>query len=97
MCRGEIKRLQDKEGRPTDNYMVIGEVVGVHIDEQVLTNGLIDIAAQTCQQAWLYMDFATTESVCQCSVQNGKMRNAIAHSSKSVKRFCVRKCVKTNS
>lgn len=38
-----MKRLQDKEGRPTDNYMVIGEVVGVHIDERVLTDGLLDI------------------------------------------------------
>ena len=61
----EIKRLQDKEGRPTDNYMVIGEVVGVHIDEQVLTNGLIDIAKARPVSRLGYMDFATTESVYQ--------------------------------
>ncbi len=61
----EIKRLQDKEGRATDNYMVIGEVVGVHIDEQVLTDGLIDIAKAKPVSRLGYMDFATTESVYQ--------------------------------
>ncbi|OIS92301.1 flavin reductase family protein [Brucella cytisi] len=61
----EIKRLQDKEGGPTGNYMVIGEVVGVHIDEQVLTNGLIDIAKARPVSRLGYMEFATTESVYQ--------------------------------
>ncbi|EEQ95748.1 flavin reductase family protein [Brucella sp. ZJ1_1] len=61
----EIKRLQDKEGRLTDNYMVIGEVVGVHIDEQVLTDGLIDIAKTRPVSRLGYMDFSTTESVYQ--------------------------------
>lgn len=61
----EIKRLQDKEGRPTDSYMVIGEVVGVHIDEQVLTDGLVDISKAKPVARLGYMDYATTESVYQ--------------------------------
>lgn len=61
----EIKRLQDKEGRPTDNYMVIGEVVGVHIDESVLTDGLFDIKKAKPVTRLGYMDFATTDEVYQ--------------------------------
>jgi flavin reductase (DIM6/NTAB) family NADH-FMN oxidoreductase RutF len=61
----ETKRLQDKEGRPTDNYMVIGEVVGVHIDESVLTDGLFDIRKAKPVTRLGYMDYATTEDVYQ--------------------------------
>ncbi|MBB4094819.1 flavin reductase family protein [Ochrobactrum pecoris] len=61
----EVKRLRDKESRLTDNYMVIGEVVGVHIDEQVLTDGLVDISKARPVSRLGYMDFGTTESVYQ--------------------------------
>ncbi|MCK4203317.1 flavin reductase family protein [Brucella pituitosa] len=61
----EIRRLQDKEGRSTDNYMVIGEVVGVHIDESVLTDGLFDIRKAKPVTRLGYMDYATTEDVYQ--------------------------------
>ncbi|NKC02783.1 flavin reductase family protein [Brucella haematophila] len=61
----DIRRLQDKEGKPTDNYMVIGEVVGVHIDESILTDGLVDITKVKPVTRLGYMDYATTESVYQ--------------------------------
>ncbi len=61
----EIKRLQDRQAQPTDNYMVIGEVVGVHIDESILTDGLIDIAKVKPVSRLGYMDYATTQSVYQ--------------------------------
>jgi len=61
----DIRRLQDKEGQPTNNYMVIGEVVGVHIDESILTDGLVDIAKVKPVTRLGYMDYATTESVYQ--------------------------------
>lgn len=61
----EIRRLQDKQGRQTDNYMVIGEVVGVHIDESVLTDGLFDIKKAKPVTRLGYMDYATTEDVYQ--------------------------------
>ncbi|MDH7787586.1 flavin reductase (DIM6/NTAB) family NADH-FMN oxidoreductase RutF [Ochrobactrum sp. 19YEA23] len=61
----DIRRLQDKEGKPTDNYMVIGEVVGVHIDESILTDGLVDIAKVKPVTRLGYMDYATTDSVYQ--------------------------------
>ncbi|MFI3905084.1 flavin reductase family protein [Ochrobactrum sp. S1502_03] len=61
----EVQNLQDKEGRRTDNYMVIGEVVGVHIDESVLTDGLFDIRKAKPVTRLGYMDYATTQEVYQ--------------------------------
>jgi flavin reductase (DIM6/NTAB) family NADH-FMN oxidoreductase RutF len=45
--------------------MVIGEVVGVHIDESVLTDGLFDIRKAKPVTRLGYMDYATTEDVYQ--------------------------------
>lgn len=39
----EIIALKLHDGRPSGSIMVIGEVVGVHIDDAVLTDGLFDI------------------------------------------------------
>lgn len=61
----EIKCLQDRQARPTTNYMVIGEVVGVHIDERILTDGLVDIKKVKPVSRLGYLDYATTESVYQ--------------------------------
>ncbi len=55
----------DRQARPTENYMVIGEVVGVHIDESVLTGGLVDITKTKPVSRLGYMDYATTENVYQ--------------------------------
>lgn len=41
----EIKQLKDRQGRSTESHMVIGEIVGIHIDEAILSNGMIDTAA----------------------------------------------------
>jgi flavin reductase (DIM6/NTAB) family NADH-FMN oxidoreductase RutF len=45
--------------------MVIGEVVGVHIDESILTDGLVDITKVKPVTRLGYMDYATTDSVYQ--------------------------------
>jgi flavin reductase (DIM6/NTAB) family NADH-FMN oxidoreductase RutF len=37
--------LNDVNGRPLDGFVVIGQVVGVHIDERFIRNGLLDTAA----------------------------------------------------
>ena len=41
----EIKHLVGLDGRPGSNYMVIGEIVGVHIDPAFLKDGKFDTAA----------------------------------------------------
>jgi flavin reductase (DIM6/NTAB) family NADH-FMN oxidoreductase RutF len=37
--------LHDVDGHPCDQHLVIGQVVGVHLDETRLTDGVIDTAA----------------------------------------------------
>lgn len=40
----EIIRLKNKEGGQADNYLVIGEVVGVHLDPSFIKDGIVQIA-----------------------------------------------------
>ena len=40
----EIIRLKNKEGSQADNYLVIGEVVGVHLDPSFIKDGMVQIA-----------------------------------------------------
>jgi flavin reductase (DIM6/NTAB) family NADH-FMN oxidoreductase RutF len=39
----DIIRLKTKEGSPADNYLVIGEVVGVHLDPAFIKDGIVQI------------------------------------------------------
>ena len=41
----QIIRLQGADGTPTESWLTIGEVVGVHIDEALLVDGIYDTAA----------------------------------------------------
>ena len=44
----QAMELLDTEGRPSDGFLVIGQVVGVHIDAQFLRDGRFDtVAART--------------------------------------------------
>ena len=38
-------RLDDVDGQPTQRYIVFGQVVGIHIDERFIVDGLLDTAA----------------------------------------------------
>jgi len=38
-------RLNDIQGEITDRYVVFGQVVGIHIDERFINDGLLDTAA----------------------------------------------------
>lgn len=59
----DIRELAGRDGKPADTYMVIGEVVGVHIDEHILVDGRIDITKSQPVSRLGYMDFATTDAV----------------------------------
>ena len=37
--------LHDLDGNSADQYLVIGQVVGVHLDERYVTDGIVDTAA----------------------------------------------------
>ena len=43
--RTQILRLQGADGNTVDTWLILGEVVGVHIDEALLVNGIYDTAA----------------------------------------------------
>jgi len=45
-CRlSQLLQLRDASGRAIDTWMVFGEVVGIHIDETLLNNGIYQTAA----------------------------------------------------
>lgn len=46
-----------------DNALVLGEVVGVHIDERVLTGGLVDMAKLRPIARLGYMDYCVVDEV----------------------------------
>jgi flavin reductase (DIM6/NTAB) family NADH-FMN oxidoreductase RutF len=44
-CRcTQILQMQNLQGEKVDTWMVFGQVVGVHIDERLLNNGVYDTA-----------------------------------------------------
>lgn len=55
----DIQNPKDRHGKPVSAIMVIGEVVGVHLDEAILTNGLVDMAKARPVSRLGYMDFAS--------------------------------------
>jgi len=56
-----VDLLTDNPDLP--NVMVIGEVLGIHIDESILTDGLVDSAKLQLISRLGYMDYARVESV----------------------------------
>ncbi|MCQ6255334.1 flavin reductase family protein [Pseudomonas sp. Q11] len=55
----QITQLLDLDGNPTDNWLVLGQVVGVHIQEAYLKDGLFDTyAAQPILRAGYRGDYA---------------------------------------
>lgn len=58
-------RLTARDGTPTNNWMVLGEVVAVHIDEAMLVDGLFDVTRARPLSRLGYMDYAVVDSVFQ--------------------------------
>jgi flavin reductase (DIM6/NTAB) family NADH-FMN oxidoreductase RutF len=59
----EIVELRDIEGKPADHWVVMGQVVGVHIDKAYLRDGLFDTgAAGAILRAGYLADYAAINS-----------------------------------
>ena len=63
-CALECKWLQtltlrDLDGRPLDRHVAFGQVVGVHIDERFIKDGLLDTGAMRPIQRAGYHDYYT--------------------------------------
>jgi flavin reductase (DIM6/NTAB) family NADH-FMN oxidoreductase RutF len=58
-----IQELRDLEGMPTDRWIVMGQVVGVFIDDRYLKNGLFDTAMAQPIARCGYHDYAVVDQV----------------------------------
>lgn len=57
------EELKDQHGRPIDTFLVIGQVLGIHINDDFITNGRFDTAAANPLARCGYRDYASIESV----------------------------------
>ena len=55
--------LKNRHGDAIDRYLVLGEVIGVHIDDRLVHDGRFDIAAARSIARCGYQDYAVVESV----------------------------------
>lgn len=55
--------LSGADGREARAFLVLGEVVGVHLDESILTDGLVDAAKLRPLSRLGYHDYAVVETV----------------------------------
>ena len=61
----EVKRLADRRGTALDYWLVLGEVVGVHIDERFIIDGKVDMAAMRPITRAGYQYYVVAEKVFQ--------------------------------
>ncbi len=62
----QIIRLKDKDGAEIDNWLVIGEVVGVHLDPAFIKDGIVQTAAiKPIMRAGYVADYATITEMFQ--------------------------------
>ncbi|WP_299820845.1 flavin reductase family protein [uncultured Roseibium sp.] len=57
--------LKGLDGAETDSYMVMGQVVGVHIDDNVIVDGRVDVTRYKPLSRLGYMDYAVITEVFQ--------------------------------
>lgn len=63
-CRmTQIVQMKDCDGAPVDCYVVFGQVVGVHIDDRFIVDGLLDTAAMRPIARCGYDQYAVVDSV----------------------------------
>nr|WP_319382555.1 flavin reductase family protein [uncultured Roseibium sp.] len=63
-CRHlQTLKLKDLDGVETDNWIVFGQVVGVHIDENILVEGKVDVTRFKPLSRLGYMEYAAVTEV----------------------------------
>jgi flavin reductase (DIM6/NTAB) family NADH-FMN oxidoreductase RutF len=58
----QIVQLVDINGAPLDTHVIFGHVVGVHIDDRFVKDGLLDTAAMKPIARCGYHNYAVVES-----------------------------------
>ena len=61
----EIKRLKDRHGADLNYWLVVGEVVGVHLDDAFIKDGMVDMAAMRPIARCGYKDYVVADKVFQ--------------------------------
>jgi flavin reductase (DIM6/NTAB) family NADH-FMN oxidoreductase RutF len=59
----QVVPLKDIEGAPLDGHVVIGQVIGVHIDDRFVKDGRLDTAAMKPIARCGYDEYAVVESL----------------------------------
>ena len=59
----EVKRLADCAGTALDYWLVLGEVVGVHIDPTYIRDGIVDTAAMAPLARCGYADYLVADTL----------------------------------
>lgn len=63
-CRvTDIVRLRTVDGDSTNNVMVVGQVMGIHIDERIIRDGLLDMSLARPVARMGYFDYAEASEV----------------------------------
>ena len=57
----DIIRLKQLDGSPIDNHLVLGQVVGVYIDDAFIRDGRVDLAAMQPIARCGYADYAVVD------------------------------------
>ena len=61
----EVKRLADRHGTSLNYWLVIGEVVGVHLDPAYIKDGVLDMAAMAPIARCGYRDYVVADRTFQ--------------------------------
>ena len=60
-----MTELQDVDGKPIDRHMVVGQVVGVHIQDEYMVDGRFDMVKAKTVARCGYFDYALTHELVQ--------------------------------
>jgi flavin reductase (DIM6/NTAB) family NADH-FMN oxidoreductase RutF len=61
----QIVQLKELDGKPRETYVVFGQVIGIHIDERFIKNGILDTAAMKPIARCGYRDYAVVTELFQ--------------------------------
>ena len=61
----QIVQMKGPDGSPRDNYVTFGEVVGIHIDEKYIENGILNAAAMKPIARLGYRDYSVVTELFQ--------------------------------
>jgi flavin reductase (DIM6/NTAB) family NADH-FMN oxidoreductase RutF len=59
----EVIQLKSHRGQPLENFLVLGEVVGVHLDDDFVVNGRFDTARAKTLGRCGYQDYAVVDKL----------------------------------